>query len=166
MRDRLTVRVLLFDPLGRILLMKGRFPSRPDLPGAWFTVGGGAEEGESLEACALREIAEETGFCDVRLGPAVWRREAAMRLSDGELVRLVETYLVAWCAGDEPSRAGWLEHEAAFIDDLRWWTLAEIAASSERIYPERFRDLVGAVARGEFPAEILEITVPRGPSSS
>ena len=28
----------------------------------WFTPGGGTEENESLEACCIRELAEETGY--------------------------------------------------------------------------------------------------------
>lgn len=71
MRERLTARVLLFDVQGRILLLKGRLPNRPMHTSSWFTVGGGVEPGETLEAAALREIAEETGFSDVELGPVV-----------------------------------------------------------------------------------------------
>ena len=32
-RERLTARVVLLDPSGRLLLMKGRLPSRPNAPG-------------------------------------------------------------------------------------------------------------------------------------
>jgi len=159
MRERITVRVLLFDPAGRILLMKGRLPSRPDGPGAWFTVGGGAEPGESLEACARREIAEETGFTEVEIGPAVWRRRGAGALVDGEPAVFSETYIVAHCAGGEPSRTGWMDHEHDLIDDIRWWTLEAILDSLEPIYPERLRELLPDVAAGRRPAEPLDITV-------
>ena len=159
MRERITVRVLLFDPDGRILLMKGRLPSRPDAPGAWFTVGGGADPGETLEACARREIAEETGFAEVELGPAVWRREGAGALVGGEAALFKETYLVAHCAGGEPSRAGWMDYEHELIDDIRWWTVAEVLASAEPIYPERLRELLPDIAAGRYPAEPVEITV-------
>ena len=159
MRERITVRVLLFDPAGRVLLMKGRLPSRPDAAGAWFTVGGGVDPGESLEACARREIAEETGFSAVELGPAVWRREGAGALVDGEPAVFRETYFVAGCPGGEPSRAGWLDHEHDLIDDIRWWTVAEVLASDEPIYPERLKELLPGIAAGIYPAEPVEITV-------
>lgn len=159
MRERITVRVLLFDPNGRVLLMKGRLPSRPDGPGAWFTVGGGADPGESLEACARREIAEETGFVEIELGPAVWRREASGALVDGEPALFRETYFVARCAGGDPEREGWMDHERDLIDDICWWTLEEILASREPIYPERLRELLPGIAAGRYPAEPLEITV-------
>jgi 8-oxo-dGTP pyrophosphatase MutT (NUDIX family) len=159
MRERITVRVLLFDPDGRILLMKGRLPSQPDGPGAWFTVGGGAEPGESLEACARRELAEETGFAEIELGPAVWRRQGAGALVDGERALFRETYFVARCAGGELSREGWMDHEHDLIDDIRWWTLEELIACEEAIYPERLAELLPDIAAGSYPAEPLEITV-------
>lgn len=162
MRERITVRVLLFDPAGRILLMKGRLASGRDRPGAWFTVGGGAEPGETLEACALREIAEETGFSAVELGPPVWRREGLGALHDGESVIFRETYFVAHCAGDEPVRDGWADHEHDLVDDIRWWTLEDLAACDEPIYPERMLELLPDAAAGRYPPEPIEITVSSG----
>ena len=51
MRERPTARVLLFDPQGRILLMKGRMPNDPPTTSAWHTPGGGLEPGE--EGCGM-----------------------------------------------------------------------------------------------------------------
>lgn len=161
LRHRPTARVLLFDDEGRILLMKGRLPNRPAGSGAWFTVGGGMEPGESLEAAALREIAEETGFTEVELGPVVWLREGAGVLPGGERVLFRETYVVARCPGGEVSRARWEAHEVDLVDDLRWWTLEELVLTEERIYPERFLELLPDVAAGRYPGEPLVITVPR-----
>jgi 8-oxo-dGTP diphosphatase len=158
MRERITVRVLLFDPAGRILLMKGRMFRGQEGPGAWFTVGGGVEAGETLEACARREIGEETGFFTVELGPPVWRREGIGNLSSGEAVVFKETYMVARCSGGEPARDGWEAHEHDLIDDLRWWTLEELAACPDAIYPERLLELLPDVAAGRYPAEPVDIT--------
>lgn len=161
MRERLTARVLLFDQDGRILLMKGRLPDRPAHTAAWFTVGGGFETGETLAQAALREIAEETGFTEVELGPVVWLREGLGALASGEEVRFRESYIVARCTGGEPSRLGWEAHENDLVDDIRWWSLEEIARTTEQIYPERFCELIGAVARGDYPQLPMEITVVR-----
>lgn len=160
MRERPTARVLLFDEDGRILLLKGRLPNRPAHTSSWFTVGGGVEPGETLIEAALREIAEETGFVEgVELGPIVWVRESVSALVTGETVRFKESYIVARCRGGEPTRDGWEQYERDLIDDIRWWSLDEIAATSDRIWPERFCELIGAAARGEHPDEPLVISV-------
>ena len=157
MRERLTARVLLFDPGGRILLMKGRLPSGPDQPGAWFTVGGGAEPGESVFEAAAREVREETGFIDAELGPVVWRREGPLRLANGELVLFNEHYIVARCAGGEPSRAGWDDVECTLVDDIRWWTRADLRRCAEMVHPIGLADLLPDILAGRYPTEPREI---------
>lgn len=157
MRQRLTARILLFDLDGRLLLMKGRLPSRPDAPGAWFTVGGGAEPGESVHEAAAREVVEETGYTDVELGPVVWRRTAPLRLVGGERVLLDEYYFVARCRGGEPCRDGWEAHEHDLVDDIRWWTVDELIACPEDVYPRDLRDLLPDVIAGRYPTEPLVI---------
>ena len=152
MRERPTARVLLLDPQDRILLMKGRFPGDPAAPGAWFTLGGGVEAGETYAAAALREVIEETGFSDVELGPLIWRRDAIYRDRAQNPWRFRERYFVARCGGAEISRAGWqaLEHE--LIDDIRWWTLDELAACAEPVVPENLAELLGGNLAGRPPA--------------
>ncbi|MGH6909078.1 MAG: NUDIX hydrolase [Phenylobacterium sp.] len=157
MRERLTARVLLFDPDGRILLMKGRLPSGPDAPAAWFTVGGGAEPGEGVLQAAAREIREETGFTDARLGPIVWRREGPLHLANGELVLFKEHYVIAHCTGGEPSREGWDEVERALVDDIRWWALADLRDCAEMVHPIGLVDLLPDILAGRYPAEPREI---------
>jgi len=151
MRERITARVLLFDPQGRILLMKGRLPHAPDAPGEWFTVGGGVEPGESVLQAAAREIVEETGFAGVELGQAVWMREveAATRRGDPVLVR--ETYVLARCAGGDPCRDGWDAREQSLIDDIRWWSLEEIHAAEETFHPQDAARLLADILAGNIP---------------
>jgi len=56
---RQTARVLPVDDEGRVLLLHGWDPHRPDEP-YWFTVGGAADPGESLRDAGARELYEET----------------------------------------------------------------------------------------------------------
>ena len=157
MRDRLTVRVLLLDPDDRLLLMKGRLPGAPDGPSSWFTVGGGAEPGETVLEAASREVREETGFTDVTFGPVIWRRDGPLRLASGETVMFREHYVVARCPGGEPSREGWEELERQLVDDLRWWSLDDLAACGDRIYPGGLVDRLPDVLAGRHPLEPLTI---------
>lgn len=164
MRRRCSARVLLFDPLGRILLMKGRLPHAPDAPGEWFTVGGGVQPGETVTQAAVREIFEETGFSDIEVGPELWRREVEAVTVRGEAVLVLETYLAARCAGGSPSRDGWEAHEHALVDDVRWWTLEEIAAAAaegEAFHPAGLAGyLAEALAAGPTaePRELPRVT--------
>ena len=47
-------RVLVIDPAGRVLLLQGFDPAVP-AHRFWFTIGGGADPGESLAQAAARE---------------------------------------------------------------------------------------------------------------
>ena len=92
---------------------------------------------------------------------AVFTVPMVSALVTGETVLFKESYIIARCRGGEPTRDGWEPYERDLIDDIRWWSLDEIAATSDRIWPERFCELIGGVARGEHPAQPLEISVER-----
>lgn len=136
--------------------MHGRIPSRRTGRGAWFLIGGGVEPGETLERAAAREIVEETGFTDVALGPVVWRREGELLLREGP-VWMDEHYFVARHTGGDPARHGWQPDEHDLIDDIRWWTLEELRATEERVFPPGLADLLAALLAEGAPAEPLSI---------
>lgn len=161
MRERLTARILLLDPSSRVLLMRGRLSDAPEEPYFWFTVGGGLDPGETVMEAAAREVAEETGLADVELGPIVWLREAIHPGLDGQGPwHFKESFVVARCPGGEPSREGWQAMERRLVDDIRWWSLAEIKASEEMIYPEGLGEHLADIIAGRYPAEPKIITLP------
>lgn len=162
-RERRTARVLLLDPGGRILLMKGRLPGDPQAPSVWFTVGGGVEAGETIHEAAAREIVEETGLSDARLGPLVWTGEAMLHDRKRRPVHFKESYIVAWTKGGPISRAGWLPLEREFVDDVRWWTIEELMSTAERLYPEALAELLPDVLAGRFPPSPLVVHTLDGP---
>ena len=163
MRERPTARVVLLDGEDRLLLMRGRLPDAPEGPDFWFTVGGGLEPGETLEEGALREAREETGLTDLVLGPVVWRDETILR--DATLIphRFRQRYIVARTAGGELSRAGWQALEHRLIDELRWWTLEELRATTDTVYPIGLAELLADVLAGRIAVEPLLIATPEGP---
>lgn len=156
-RERPTARVLLFDPEGRILLMRGRMNRAA--PSFWFTVGGGIDPGETLLEAVVREVREETGFEVADVGPVVWLREGLLETADDGPLLFKESYVVARCGGGEPSRTGWQALEQELCDDLRWWTFEEIRTTEETLFPEGFADLLPDILEGRYPEAPLVITV-------
>lgn len=149
--ERPTARVILLDRRDRVLLMKGRLPSAPDGPGAWFTVGGGVEPGETFAEAAAREIVEETGIADFDLGPVVWVREGVLSIPEPTLFK--ECYIVARCDGGDPVRDAWTALERELIDDIRWWALADLQATVDRVFPPGLALRLPPILAGRFPAE-------------
>ena len=149
--ERPTARVLLLDRQDRILLLKGRLPGAPEGLGSWFTVGGGVEAGETFVQAAAREIREETGIADAVLGPVVWVREGVLRIPEPMLFK--ECYIVARCEGAEPTREGWNALERDLIDDIRWWTLGELAMTADQVFPPGLARRLPPIVAGQFPAE-------------
>lgn len=58
--ERQAVKLLIFDPQDRLLLLRAADPASERW--GWYPVGGGIEPGEGVEQAAQREAAEETGL--------------------------------------------------------------------------------------------------------
>lgn len=146
MQDRLAGRVVLLDPDDRVLLL--RYDDGPPNGVHWSTPGGGLNDGEDFEAGALRELAEETGWTDIVLLREIHRRTHMMEWSD-RLVRQHERIYLA--RTDQPGRAiSGVEamHASDGIAAWRWWTLSEIDATTEQVWPSGLAGLIRAALRG------------------
>ncbi|MCU0265668.1 MAG: NUDIX hydrolase [Actinomycetia bacterium] len=132
--ERQASRVLLLDADDRVLLFRGSDPDRPDEGDWWFTPGGGLRRGESHQAAALRELAEETGLTGVPLGPAVWERTCVFWFGPRRYRQHEVFFLVRVDAHDVDVR-GFTELERRVVHEHRWWTVAELTATSARVYP-------------------------------
>lgn len=133
---RQAARVILVDERDRVLLIHGRDPGRPDLPLWWITPGGGRDEGESAEDAARREVLEETGIQVGELGPVVLTHEVEFEF-EGLWIKQDEVFFLARIAstGDVLDTSGWNDIERRALTELRWWTLAELDATTEIVYP-------------------------------
>jgi mutator protein MutT len=75
------VGAVIVDDRGRVLLVKRRFEP---LAGQWSLPGGGVDVGETLEACVIREMREETGL-DVEVGPVIEVFDRIMHDAEGRV---------------------------------------------------------------------------------
>ena len=91
-RLRRAGRVIVLDPQDRVLLF--RYDNGPPNGRHWSTPGGGLNDGEDYAAGARRELAEETGWTDVPVGPEVYERTQVMGHADA-IVRQHERFFLA-----------------------------------------------------------------------
>jgi ADP-ribose pyrophosphatase YjhB (NUDIX family) len=140
LRVRRAGRVIVLDPDDRVLLF--RYDDGPPNRRHWCTPGGGLNDGEDYVAGARRELAEETGWTDVLPGDEVYQRTLTMEYADA-IVRQYERFFLARVA---VARRGLGEVAAMHVSDgiaaWHWWTLAELDATDEVIWPAGLADLI------------------------
>jgi probable phosphoglycerate mutase len=102
---------------------------------------------ESFEACAAREIFEETGLSGVDVGAVIASREFPLLLPSG-WVQGVERYFLVRSENFEPDLKALTESEASYVLGWKWWRPEDIAASKELIYPEALANMLGNVGVG------------------
>jgi 8-oxo-dGTP pyrophosphatase MutT (NUDIX family) len=113
---------MVFNPKGELLMMQRR--------GQWDMPKGKLDEGETVEACALREVEEETGISNLKLC--------------GNLQTTYHTYPFQGTTVLKPSH--WFKMECTGTEDLvpqteeditelRWVNKVEAAALANEAFP-------------------------------
>lgn len=161
MRIRPTVRLLVLDDQGRILLLhihdsRPLHEAFPEMTVYWNTPGGGVEENETHEQAAVRELWEETGIEGVKLGPCVWRYERILQLDKGR-IQLQECFFVVSVHKSTVSSLNMLPYEREVIRAYRWWTRQELLASTEQFQPKELPHLVQPLFDGILPSEPIQL---------
>lgn len=161
-RIRSSVRALVLDPEGRVLLVRLEFPDAT----VWALPGGGVEPDEDPVDALRRELAEELGLVNAPIGPHVWDRLHMVRFRhgptpadrairwDGQRDRV---HLVRTAAFDPRPHLSWDELRAERLHEIRWWSLPEVRAHPGRFAPRRLADHLAALLRDGPPPVPLQI---------
>lgn len=144
--------MLILGPDDRVLLIEEAWSEGPGVPWRhWLTPGGGVEADESLPLAATREVIEETGLrieLSADAAPVLVHRR---QWSWGDVVydqtdhyfaaRVARAFLAV------PAAATAMEAET--VVGSRWWSVAELHASSAVFVPPMIADVVAELLAGD-----------------
>ncbi len=147
---RVSAKLVVLDPLGRVLLLDCVDPGAPGTTW-WELPGGGIEAGEDEVTASVREVLEETGVAVppeavgrlqwVQVASFTWRGRRHVARHEGRVARL--TY------APPPSPPALTAPEQGSLLGSRWWSLPEVAASRSRFFPRNLPALLPRLLAGE-----------------
>jgi 8-oxo-dGTP pyrophosphatase MutT (NUDIX family)/SAM-dependent methyltransferase len=153
---RRAARVILVDSESRVMLQKyARHGGDSDV---WITPGGGLDPGESPPVAAARELYEEAGLQvdPAELGPMVATSSGRADLGWASGLFRDDFYVYRTDITDvSPTHLSDLE--IRLFLEARWWTVDELATTSEVVYPLGLVDLVRSLVAGHRPESPIEL---------
>ena len=106
--------------------------------GSWDLPKGKLDDGESIDACAIREVKEDTGLVDVRLKNALLITYHVYRENDEHILK--ESHWYRMKASGDTTLIPQTEEQ---ITDIRWVSLEEAVALAKGSFPS-IRDVIQA----------------------
>ncbi|MEU4396230.1 NUDIX domain-containing protein [Kribbella sp. NPDC023855] len=145
---RTTARVLPVRPDGKVLLLHGWDPLKPQTP-YWFTIGGGVEAGETVEQAGSRELREEVGIVlpAERLGAPVATNTIEFEWGGCPIIQH-QTFFAVGVDTVEVSFANQEQLELETISAHGWWCPDELEATGQAAHvtiPGLLRQAVEAI---------------------
>lgn len=149
MRKRPAARLLALDPENRVLLFHFVFHEGA-LAGQkyWATPGGALEHGESFANAAKRELLEETGI-SAPIGEQVLQKKTTFPTPTGEYVEADERYFLVRAVDNKVDESGQSPSEAHYMKNHRWWSLEELATTSDTVFPNGLVAIIEALVSSE-----------------
>ncbi|MEZ0107563.1 8-oxo-dGTP pyrophosphatase MutT (NUDIX family) [Catenulispora sp. EB89] len=152
---RHTARVLLMNKEDRLLLFKYQDGRRSH---TWLTPGGGIDDGETVDAAAARELWEET-----RLVVAPEELGGLVAATGGyadfgwKKGTFREDYFFHRVDTRDIDMSGFTAYERKTISEYRWWSIADLEATDERIVPWGLAPLLTSILRDGPPENLVEL---------
>lgn len=136
----------MLDPENRVLLFEFHMPAGMIADGPrrfWATPGGEIEPGEDVHDAVRREVAEETGIEGCTFGPELWFGSNQLTFN-GVPTKTLERFFLVRSPATALCTANWTALEKDVMRAHRWWTVEELVAATDTIFPPRFGYLVNA----------------------
>jgi len=147
--ERRAVRVLVVDHDDRMLLFLDSDLGLDPVAHWWVTPGGGVDPGESDLEAGVRELREETGLvveAGLLIGPLLIR--SVVHGYSDKVVDQVEVFYVVRVPAFEVDTSAHTEEERLTVADIRWWPLADLAGTTDDVWP---RDVLAVLELASSP---------------
>ncbi len=141
-------RLILLDPDDRVLLINERIDGGRT---HWLTPGGGVEPGEDPRQAAIREVHEEIGARVVLASdaPEVHTQRRAWSWAGLDYDQLDHFFLAHVPRELAIMPAAPTEMERQTLIGHRWWSAAELRATTERVEPPELAEVIDRFARAQ-----------------
>lgn len=146
---RIGARVLLLDPLDRVLLIHARDPDNP-AHHWWELPGGGLDAGETPTQAAHREVVEETGITTIEIGRKLWTRESRFLYRGQHHHRLDHVYLARTTDSTTRAQPKHSANEKLGLIEHRWWTQDDLSKTTDKLLPVQLAELLHSVLAGRL----------------